>query len=390
MHLKTIQDVKNLRGKKVLVRVDFNVPMHNGQVIDDFKMRAALPTIQYLQKKGAGVILVTHLGRPSKPDTKLSTLALAKHLGGLLHEKIVFKPFEKDFLNHGIIKSPPGWVVMLENVRFYPEEEKNDKRFARWLASLADLFVFDGFAVAHRDAASVTGVAKLLPTYAGLLLAEEIKQLSALQDKPKKPFIVILGGAKVETKIPVLKKVLSKADYILVGGGIANTWAAAQGNTMGSSLVGKDHMAEIVRYCSNKKVILPVDYIVGDEKGSKAYTIAADDFSLSKKEGVYDIGPATVELFSRYIKKAQTIVWNGAMGKFEVDAYGYATKALACLIAARSKGRAFGVVGGGETVEVIEALGLRSDLDWVSTGGGAMLDFMSGKKLPGIQIVLKK
>lgn len=385
MKLKTIRTLKRLTGKRVLLRVDYNVPLQKGKIADDFKIQQSLPTLQFLREQGAQVIVVTHLGRPRNVDEKLSTAPLARRLEKLLGEKVSFVPYVKDRRKYSVSSLPETPVILFENIRFYAEEEKNSATFARWLAGLADYFVFDGFAVAHRSAASVTGISKFIPCYAGLLVEQEVKYLGGLHENPKRPVVLVLGGAKVETKIPVLKALLPKADYILVAGGIANTYLAAKGFSLGSSLVGKEYISLIARYCKNAKVVLPVDYVVGDLSGKKTYTITPDAIQLSKNEGIYDIGPATVQLFARYIKDAQTIVWNGALGKYEITAYGYGTKALACLIAARSKGMAVGIVGGGETVDVIERLGLRSSIDWVSTGGGAMLDFLSKPVLPGIK-----
>lgn len=389
MRLKTIHDLKKLAGSTVLVRVDFNVPLKNGKVVDDFKIVQSIPTISYLLARGARVILMTHLGRPKGFDKKLSVAPLAKMIANKLGIKVGFVPYTKNWRSLTSSKLPAEKLILLENVRFYKEEEKAMPAFAKQLASLGDYFVFDGFAVAHRSAASVTGVGKYLPTYAGSLVESEVAYLGKALSKPKRPFVVVLGGAKVETKIPVLKALLPKADYILVGGGIANTYCAAEGMSLGSSLVGKEYLKVIKKYCDNTKVILPVDYVVGDQKGQNTYCIVTKALKLPKGVGIYDVGPATIQLFSRYLKKAQTIVWNGAMGRFEEPAYAYGTKALACLIAARSKGKAVGIVGGGETVEMIEELGLRQDIDWVSTGGGAMLDWLSQGMLPGVKQCLR-
>jgi len=283
----------------------------------------------------------------------------------------------------------PGAVVMLENIRFVKGEIENSEKLSKDLANLADIFVLDGFAVAHRSASSVSGVAKYLPAYAGLLLQEEIEGLDQVVKKPKKPLVAVLGGIKMETKIPVLKNLLSKANYILVGGGIVNTYLWAKGYKVGSSIVDKNFKKEILRYCSNKKVILPVDVIVGSSNGKKAQVIDVKKLNLKKDVGIFDIGPKTIRLFAGYIKKSKTVVWNGAMGNFEQHPYEYGTHSVAHLVASVSKRKAFGVAGGGETVEALKKLHLLSDVDLASTGGGSMLEYLGGNKLPGLEVLKK-
>jgi phosphoglycerate kinase len=386
--MKSIKDVKNLYGKKVLVRVDFNIPLKDGKVVSDYKLVKSLPTIEYLLGKGAHVILVSHLGRPKGPDAKLSLKPVAKRLGELLQSRVEMlgvSGSDWKTLREDIVKTPRETVILLENIRFLKEEEADAVTLSKALASLADIFVLDGFAVSHRRASSVSGVAKYLPSYAGLLLFEEISVLSKVLNKPKRPFVVILGGAKAETKIPVLKKLLPVSDYILVGGGIFNTFLSAKKKNIGKSLVSKDFEKEIVKYCKNKKVILPIDVVVGDEKGKNARIVSVDKLEVGKNEAIYDIGPATVHLYAEYLKKAKTLAWNGALGMFEQHPYQYGTYALVRLFAARSKGKALGVCGGGETVEILEKLHHMQDIDLVSTGGGAMLEFLSGSKLPGLK-----
>lgn len=394
MKIKSIYDLKNIRGKRVLVRVDFNVPIKKGKVQNDYKIRRALPTIKYLQAKGAKVILLSHLGRPQTYDKKLSLEPVAKHVGSLLEKSVQFVKIKKlkDLDTAAKVTSglKPGVIAMLDNVRFLKEERLGSDALSQKFAELADVFVSECFAVCHHPAPSVSGVARYLPSYAGILLAEEIAVLSKVMEKPTRPSVVLLGGIKVETKIPVLKNLLSKADTILVGGGIASTYWWARGKPVGRSLVGKEFKKEILRYCGNKKVILPVDVVVGDAQGKQARVIAVDKkFTVPRSLAIYDVGPETVRLFSSFLKSARTLVWNGALGMFEVKPYGYGTRALAHLFAARSKGPAYGVAGGGETVEILEAEGLMDDVDLVSTGGGAMLEFLSGSKLPGIEVLRK-
>jgi len=391
MRIKSIQQVKNLANKNVLVRVDFNVPVKNGKVVDNYKIKRSLATIKFLMEKRAKVILVSHLGRPNGADKNLSLKPVAAELGKFLQKNVkLLDVLDLKKTKIQIDKLFPSAVAMLENIRFVDGESKNSEKLAKDLAGLAEMFVLDGFAVAHRQAASVTGVAKYLPAYAGLLLEEEIQGLNRSLQSPKKPFVVVLGGAKMETKIPVLKNLLKKANYILVGGGILNTYLWAKGSRVGGSLIDKNFKKEILQYCSKRKVILPVDVIVGTKDGKLARATATKNLNLKNKQlAIFDIGPKTIKLFSHYIKKANTLVWNGAMGYFEQHPYEYGTYSVARLLAARAKGKAYGITGGGETIEVLKKLHLIGDIDLASTGGGSMLEYLSGKKLPGIEILKK-
>ncbi len=393
MKLKSIAEVKNLRGKKVLLRLDCNVPLRGGKIADDFKITRSLPTIQYLLERGARVIIVSHLGRPKGAEKKLSLRPAQKLLEKLLGQKVELAPLAR--VEHPEIfdRMKSGEAAMLENIRFLPGEEKNDTTLSKQLAKIADLFVLDGFAVAHRAAASVAGVAKYAPSYAGLLLSAEIAALSKITTKPRRPLVMILGGAKPETKIPVLEFFLSKADAILLCGTVAVEYFTALSGK--KSFFTPALIRRIESASRAGKIIMPVDAVVGAKDGAEAELISAAEFQRSLSAGgirkeMYDIGPATTQLFASRIKRAQTLIWNGAMGKFEVPVYSHATKAIARLFVGRSKGHAFGVCGGGETVEVIRSLGLLSDIDLVSTGGGAMLEFLSGKKLPGLAALRKK
>ncbi|MCX6781947.1 MAG: phosphoglycerate kinase [Candidatus Magasanikbacteria bacterium] len=401
MKISTLAEKKNLKGRRVLVRVDFNVPLKNGKIKEAYKIEKSLSTVEFLCKAGAKIILISHLGRPTGVDKKLSLKPVAVALGKMLEKKIDFfavsdkilgdkKQLEN--LQKKIMALKNGDVALLENIRFIKGEEKNDPKIARALSSLGELFVLDGFAVAHRDAASVSGVAKYLPACAGLLLEEEIKGLAKLIERPKKPFVVVLGGAKMETKVPLIKKFIPKASQILIGGGIFNTCLWAKGVKVGRSIVDKNYKKIALSFWKNKKIIMPVDLVVGGEQGEQAKVVALDSkFKIQNlKNGIYDIGPKTVSLFAKYIKKANTLVWNGSMGMFEVPPYHWGSNAVARLFASRARGKAFGVTGGGETVEVVKKLKLMNDIDLVSTGGGAMLEYLSGNKLPGIMVVLKK
>lgn len=391
MKIKSIQQVKNLANKNVLVRVDFNVPIKGSKILDNYKIKRSLATIKFLVEKRAKVILISHLGRPEGVDKKLSLKPVADELGKFLQKKVKLL----DVLDLKKAKTQidglfPGDVVMLENIRFVKGESDNSEKFAKELASLAEVFVMDGFAVAHRQAASVTGLAKHIPAYAGLLLEEEIEGLNRSLQSPKKPFVVVLGGVKTETKIPVLKNLLKKANHILVGGGIFNTYLWAKGYKVGGSLVDKNLKKEVLQYCSNKKVILPVDVIVGTKDGKLARAVEIKKLNIKNKElAIFDIGPKTIKLFSHYIKKSQTLVWNGALGYFEQHPYEYGTYSVARLVSARAKGKAYGITGGGETIEVLKKLRLIGDIDLASTGGGSMLQYLSGKKLPGVESLMK-
>jgi len=401
MPVKTIKQIKNLKNKRVLLRVDFNVPIKNGRVLDDLRLRASMPTIEYLLKKGARVILVSHLGRPKGIDKKLSLRPVAKRLRKIFNFPLASPagrfPIYNQFpisnfqtAKKEIDKMKSGQVIMLENIRFFSGETKNDSKFSKELADLADIFVLDGFAVAHRESASVTGVTKYLPSYAGFLIEEEIKNLSKLLQKPKQPFVVVLGGAKIETKVPVLKTLLPKADFILLGGGLFNTYLGSLGYKLGKSVHNKDYFSEIKKYCKNKKVIMPVDVVVGKKDGKKNRILKMDkNFKLKRSELIFDIGPETIHLYAGYIKKAQTLVWNGAVGYFEQKPYDVGTLSIARLVGSRAKGKAYGVIGGGETIQTMDMVKMIDNIDFVSTGGGAMLEFLSGKELPGLKALTK-
>lgn len=393
MKIKTIKKIKNLFGLRVLVRADFNVPVKNGKIEDDFKIRRGLGTIKYLCAKGAKVIVITHLGRPEGADKKLSLKPVALRLEKLLGKKIKFLPWTKAGEYFGradkeIARMKNCEVLMLENVRFLGGEEENNTYLSRQFSELADIFVLDGFAVAHRASSSVTGIGEILPSYAGILMEEEISGLSRVLRHPKKPLVVVLGGAKMETKMPVLKKLLPVADKILLGGGIANTFFLAAGYQIGSSIVDKEERKTVLKLLKNKKIVLPLDVIVGkiDGKDARSFPVGKD-LRVEKGSAIYDLGPATMRLFAAHLKKANTLIWNGAMGLFETHPYEYGTKTVARLFATRSRGKAFGVLGGGETVEVVEKMGLAGEIDLVSTGGGAMLKFLSGGVLPGLEIL---
>jgi len=399
--MTSITRARNLKDKVALVRVDFNVPIKKKKVQDDTRLVESLPTIEYLMAKGAKVILMTHLGRPEgKIVASLKVDPVIDQLSVLLGKKVQkldtknwkLSDNAKADIVQAIEKMKPGQIAMMENMRFSPDEAKDTGTLSQELAMLGDLFVLDGFAVAHRPAASVSGIPKYVKGYAGLLLAKEIKGLTTVLNNPKAPFVAVLGGAKVETKIPVMKNLLQKADSILIGGGLVNTYLYARGYKIGASLIDKEFQLDAITYCKQKKVIKPVDVVVGTFDGKKVRVVSLKKTPhdvCKKNEGIYDIGPKTIQLFAEYIKEAQTLVWNGAMGVFEQSPYDVGTMSIARLIASRSKGKAFGVIGGGETLQAMDMVGMTDDIDLVSTGGGAMLEFLAGDALPGIYALKK-
>ncbi len=327
-------------------------------------------------------------------DMQYSLEPVRKVLEKMLDQKVTkLRSYEVDEVALQIEKMKAGDVALFENVRFEKGEEYNDRAFAKVLASFADAFVLDGFAVSHRDSASVSGVAEFLPTYAGLLLEREIKSLGKVMKNPKKPFCLILGGVKMETKIPVLRKLLPKTHSVLLGGGIVNTYFAACGYGVGKSVIDSAYTKDILQYAKQKKVLLPVDVVVGtpDGKQYRVVTIEKKPHQICKRgEMILDLGPVTLSTYATYIHRAKTIVWNGGMGYMEVKPYDIGTLTIARLVAQRSRGVAYGVVGGGETIVALNQTNMSQYVDVVSTGGGAMLEFLSGKQLPGVKVVTKK
>ena len=379
----SLKNIKNLKGKRVLVRVDFNVPLKKGRVTEESRIQASLPTIQYLLKKKAKVILVTHVGRPEgKVVPELSVKPIAKVLSKMLKKKVKIVDRKSEIQNNG--------VVMLENIRFFEGEEKNSDEFVRQIASIADMFVLDGFAVAHRESASVTGVTKYLPSYAGFLVQKEIEGLNKILHKPKHPAVFIVGGAKIETKLPVIKNILKIADAVLVGGAIFNTYLKAKGYGVGASLVDDGFEKEAISTFSKKKIFKPIDVIVGDKKGKKVRVVEIENIPhtiCAGEEMILDIGPETVKQFEKIISKAKTLVWNGAMGFFEVPVYANGTYEIVRALVTKSHKGAYTVVGGGESILVLDQMNVKKKITFVSTGGGAMLEYLSGKKLPGLKIL---
>ncbi len=387
MKLNSIEKAKGLKNKKVLVRVDFNVPLDGVKIKDDYRIKAALPTINFLIKSEAKVILIAHLGDPKgQVVPALSLKPVAKRLGQLIKKSVRFVPETFGYkADAEIAKMESGDVVFLENLRFHEGELKNDLKFAKRLAANADLYVNEAFSVCHRAQASVSAIRKALPVYYGLQLVEEVKALDKIL-KPVKPLIVIMGGAKISTKAPIIKKLYSLADQILLGGGLANNFFKYLKLEIGQSLVDEEIKAELKGFFQRgklaKKIILPTDVVVKEKNGQAK--IKNVDHVL-KTDAILDIGPETIALFSEYIRQAQTIVWNGPLGKFEENSYKYGTLAIATAVAARSTGKAYGLVGGGETVEALKQTKMEVYVDFVSTAGGAMLSYLGGEKMPGLK-----
>lgn len=387
---KSVKDI-DVKGKKVLVRVDFNVPIKDGKITDDTRIRAALPTINYLIDQGAALILCSHLGRPKdEPDPAYSMKPVAEYLGEMLNKKVAFAEDcigPKAEAAAAALKT--GDVLVLENTRFHKEEKKNDPEMARQLASLADVFVNDAFGSAHRAHASTEGVTKFLPSVAGFLLEKEIQYLDQAIENPKRPFVAILGGAKVSDKIGVIKNLLTKADTVLIGGGMANTFFKAQGYPVGDSLVedeALDTARELVKE-GGAKLRLPVDMVIADKFDNDAQTKVIDAGPVPDGWRILDVGPETVANFSKVISEAGTVVWNGPMGVFEMSNFAKATFAVAQAVA---DSHAISIIGGGDSAAAIAQSGLADKISHISTGGGASLEMLEGIQLPGLAALMDK
>ena len=386
---KTVRDV-DVQGKRVLVRVDFNVPLdEDSRVTDDTRIRAALPTIQYLREHGARVILASHLGRPKgKVVDSMRLDPAAERLSALLgHPVRKLNATIGPEVREAVMAMRPGDVVMLENLRFHPEEEANDPTFARQLASLADVYVNDAFGTAHRAHASTEGVAHYLPAVAGLLMEREIRFLSQAVQNPERPFVAILGGAKVSDKIGVIENLLPKVDRLLVGGGMANTFLLAMGHEVGESLVEPDKvdLAKDLLARSGGKLVLPVDVVIADAFSAEAERQVVPVDQVPAKWRIMDIGPETVKRYAEALQGARTVVWNGPMGVFEFESFAAGTIAVAHVVA--DLPGATTIVGGGDSVAAVEAAGVADRITHISTGGGASLEFLEGRVLPGVAIL---
>jgi len=387
---KTIRDI-DPQGKRVLVRVDFNVPIKDGVVTDDTRIQAALPTLNYLLEKGAALILFSHLGRPKDgPDPKYSMRPVAEHLSKVLGKPVAFATEAAGpVAEAAAAQLKPGDVLVLENTRFYPGETKNDPALSAQFAKLADLFVNDAFGSAHRAHASTEGVAKHLPAVAGFLMEREIQYLGQAIADPKRPFVAILGGAKISDKIGVIRNLLTKADQVLIGGGMANTFFKAQGYPIGDSLV-EDEALETARelvQTGSGKLRLPVDVVVADRFDAEA---AAKIIAMGPIEAgwrILDIGPESVKVFAKAIQNAGTVVWNGPMGVFEFPRFAQGTFGVARAVA---ESNATSIIGGGDSVAAINQSGLEDKITHISTGGGASLEMLEGLVLPGLAALQDK
>jgi len=394
MNLRRLDDLGDIAGKRVLVRVDYNVPVVQGKVgpKEDAKLRASLPTIEYLMKNQAKIILVSHLGRPKGVQRKYSLKPVADRLEKILRRKVLFVRAgldDGDKVDKALEKLEDGKIALLENIRFYPGEKKNDKFLAKRLAGLADVYINDAFATSHRKHASNVGVSKHLDAYAGKLMETELHNLERLLKKPAKPFVVLMGGAKISSKLPTLQSLLKVANEIMIGGGMANSFFRAKGWSTGKSEVPRDDVLRAKKLLKSRKIVLPVDVLAASSMTAKAKVRVCAPTDVQDNEYVLDIGPKTVLDYASRIKKAQTIAWNGPMGLFEVKKFSHGTIALGRIVAARSNGRAFGVVGGGETIAALEQTKMSEHVDHISTGGGAMLEFLTGQTLPGIKPLLQ-
>jgi phosphoglycerate kinase len=393
MNKKSVKDV-DVRGKRVFCRVDFNVPMEGGVITDDTRIRAALPTIRYLVEQESRVILASHLGRPKgKVVEEMRLTAVAERLSELLGRPVVKA---NDVIGPEVEKLVAGMkdgdVLLLENVRFHPGEEKNDPELARAFASLADIYVNDAFGTAHRAHASTAGIAEHLPGVAGFLMQKEIEMLGKSLSDPARPFTAIIGGAKVKDKIGVIENLLDKVDNLIIGGGLSFTFVHAQGHGIGKSLLEADKVElakEFMKKAGEKgvRMLLPVDAVVADKFAPDAEAEVVDIDRIPEDKMALDIGPKTRELFAKVVKESKLVVWNGPMGVFEFDRFAEGTNAVARALA---ESDAMTIVGGGDSAAAIEKSGLADKVDHISTGGGASLEFLEGKELPGVAVLADK
>jgi phosphoglycerate kinase len=390
MNKKTVKDI-DLKNKRVFLRVDFNVPMADGKVTDDKRIRAALPTIQYCLDQGASLLLASHLGRPKGgPDPEFSLRAAAEVLSTLLGRPVAMAPDCVGPEVEAMAKAlKPGDVLMLENTRFHAGEEKNDPDLAKQMAALAEVYVNDAFGSAHRAHASTEGIARFLPAVSGFLMEQELEYLGRAVANPEHPYIAILGGAKISDKILVVETLLSKCDKLIIGGGMANTFLAAQGLNMQDSLVEETSLetAKTIMAKSGGRVILPVDAVIADKFDADANSQVVDVDKIPAGWRMLDVGPKTLESYKRALDGAKLIVWNGPVGVFEMPKFAEGTFALARLLA---ESGAITVIGGGDSASAVKKAGVAKQMTHVSTGGGASLEFLEGKELPGVAALMDK
>lgn len=396
LKIKSIRNIKNLAGKKILLRADFNVSIKVGRIKDDYKIAATLPTIRFLLRYKTKIIIMTHLDvNKSLPEkNKISTKPVGSRLSKLLGKKVNYLGgcLGKK-VSQAVLKMKPGEIVLLENLRSGQEEVENNKKFAKALAGLADIYVNDAFAVSHRNHASLAAIKKYLPSYAGLLLEKEVLNLHKAL-RPAEPLITVVGGSKMETKIKLIKNLAKRSSKILLGGALANNFIAARGFIIGKSLADKSSIRlakALVK--KHKNILLPVDVVVASRtlryNRSVPNATAKPVSQVKADDIILDIGPKTIRLYSHFLKKASTIIWNGPMGKFEERVYRHGTLAIARIIAARATGPAFAAVGGKETIEALKMVKMIDYIDWVSTGGGAMLAFLGGEPMPGLKGIVR-
>jgi phosphoglycerate kinase len=390
MNKKTVKDI-DLKGKRVFMRVDFNVPMDKGVVTDDKRIKAALPTIKYVLEQGASLLLASHLGRPKGgPDPEFSLKAAAEVLAGHLGKPVQIAPDCVGAEAEKMAKAlKPGYVLMLENTRFHAGEEKNDPELAKQMAALADVYVNDAFGSAHRAHASTEGITHYLPAVSGFLMEQELEYLGRAVANPEHPYIAILGGAKISDKILVVETLLSKCDNLIIGGGMANTFLAAQGLNMQDSLVEATSLdtAKAILAKSGDKLVLPVDAVIADKFDAEANTQVVAVNAIPAGWRMLDVGPKTLELYAATLKGAKLIVWNGPVGVFEMPKFAEGTFGLAKLLATSG---AITVIGGGDSASAVKKAGVAKQMTHVSTGGGASLEFLEGKELPGVAALLNK
>ena len=386
---KTVRDI-DVSGRKVLVRCDFNVPMQDGEITDDIRITSALPTIKYLMENNAAVILMSHMGRPKgEPKPEFSLKPVADRLSELLCVNVIFEPSPAvvdDKVKEQAEKLEPGQVMLLENVRYRKEETKNEEPFTGELASLGEIFVNDAFGTAHRAHCSTAGVASYLPSVSGFLIEKEVKFLGDALENPRRPFVAIMGGAKVADKIPVIENLINKVDVLMIGGGMSYTFFKAVGYGIGSSILDEESVelaGDLLKKARSAGVdiMLPVDTVCAEEFKNDSKAEVADSNKIPEDMMGLDIGPKTAELYGKIIEKAGTVVWNGPMGVFEMPAFSQGTRSVA---EALSRSGAVTIIGGGDSAAAVEQFGLAENMTHISTGGGASLEFLEGKELPGI------